>query len=188
MPNCGLERQPTLRGDTLTLRPLVEADRKALFAVASDPQIWEQHPAHDRWQRPVFDTFFDDALAKGGALAVIDAGTGAIIGSSRFQDYEPENGGSIEIGWTFLSRDYWGGNANREMKTLMIAHALETIAECRFAVGETNWRSRKAMEKIGGRLSDREDMRGMAGSTKRHLIYVIGREEFEGGPLSRQLP
>lgn len=178
-----LDRQPTLEGPTLHLRPLQPDDWDALFSVASDPLVWEVHPAHDRWQEAVFRAFFDDALAQGGALVVIDKASGSIIGSSRYQGLEQANGGSVEIGWTFLSRSYWGGAANREMKRLMVGHALASVEECRFAVGEANWRSRRAMEKIGGRLTDRTDMRGMAGSTTRHVIYVIGAEEFAAGPL-----
>jgi len=178
-----LDRQPILEGETLLLRPLGADDWDALFAVASDPLIWEQHPAHDRWRKPVFRAFFADALAHGGALAVIDTNSGEVIGSSRYQGLEPEAGGSVEIGWTFLARRYWGGSTNREMKRLMVAHALASIAECRFAVGEENWRSRKAMEKIGGRLTDRVDMRGMAGSQVIHVHYVIGLAEFESGIL-----
>lgn len=178
-----LDRQPTLEGDTLLLRPLRADDWEALFAVASDPLIWEQHPAHDRWQESVFRAFFDDALANGGALAVIDKASGAIIGSSRYQGLEEADGGSVEIGWTFLARSHWGGASNRELKRLMVGHALPSLAECRFAVGEGNRRSRAAMEKIGGRLSQREDMRGMVGQQTRHVIYVIGQPEFESGPL-----
>lgn len=184
-----LDRQPTLEGPNLLLRPLREDDWEALFAVACDPLIWEVHPAHDRWQEPVFRAFFADALANGGALAVIDKTAndtgGAVIGSSRYQGLEPQDGGSIEIGWTFLARAYWGGAANREMKRLMVAHALESIAECRFAVGEDNLRSRRAMEKIGGRLTDRSEQRGMAGVGAAHVFYVIGQAEFESGPLAR---
>ncbi|ABC62119.1 GNAT family N-acetyltransferase [Erythrobacter litoralis] len=183
MSPADLDRQPILEGEALRLRPLGLEDFDALFAVAADPLIWEQHPAHDRWQEPVFRVFFADALAHGGALAVIDKRSGAVIGSSRYQGLEPEVGGSIEIGWTFLAREYWGGKANLELKRLMVRHALASVAECRFAVGEENWRSRKAMEKIGGRLSDRVEDRKMAGTSARHVHYVIGRSEFAGGPL-----
>ena len=178
-----LDRQPRLEGKTILLRPLREDDFSALFAVASDPLIWEQHPAHDRWQEPVFRAFFDDAIAQGGALAVVDRATGAMVGSSRYQGLEHADGGSVEIGWTFLARSVWGGPTNREMKRLMVAHALESVAECRFAVAESNARSRRAMEKIGGRLIDRVEERGMAGSAAPHVYYVIGRPEFQDGPL-----
>ena len=180
-----LDRQPTLEGPTLTLRPLREDDWEALFAVASDPLIWEVHPAHDRWREPVFRAFFADALANRGALIVVERTSGAVIGSSRYQGLEQNGGGSVEIGWTFLARSHWGGATNREMKRLMVGHALESVAECRFAVGAANHRSRRAMEKIGGRLTDRTETRGMAGKDSAHVFYAIGRAEFAGRPLGR---
>lgn len=182
-----LDRQPVLEGRHLLLRPLRPGDWDALFAVASDPLIWAQHPAHDRWQEPVFRAFFADALAGGGALVAIDRDNGAVIGSSRFQGLEHANGGSVEIGWTFLARDRWGGTYNHEMKRLMLAHALASLAECRFLVGEGNTRSRRAMENIGARLTDRKEERIMAGGfIIPHLTYVITRDDFAIGPLGGQ--
>ncbi|HKR92236.1 GNAT family N-acetyltransferase, partial [Novosphingobium sp.] len=70
------DRQPVLDGDRLTLRPLRRDDWRALYAVARDPQLWALHPAHDRWQEPVFRQFFADALARGGALAILEKRTG----------------------------------------------------------------------------------------------------------------
>ena len=148
-----MDRQPRLEGARLLLRPLGEGDRDALYAVASDRELWALHPAHDRWQRPVFDAMFDDALAHGGGLAVIDRASGAIIGSSQFRP-SAQIAGAVEIGWTFLARDHWGGPANRELKRLMLAHALTTVERAVFRVGAENLRSRRAMEKIGGRLTD----------------------------------
>ena len=180
-----LDRQPVLEGEHIRLRPLQAEDWDALFAVASDPLIWEQHPAHDRWQEPVFRAFFDDALANKGALVVIDRATGTVIGSSRFQGLDEADGGSVEIGWTFLARAFWGGCFNHEMKRLMLAHALASVAECRFLVGESNTRSRRALERIGARLTDRTEERIMAGGTViPHLTYAITREDFARGPLS----
>ena len=180
-----MNRQPTLTGERLLLRPLRADDWDGLFAVASDPLVWEVHPAQDRWQEPVFRAFFADALAKAGALVVFDRASGAIVGSSRFQNYCEEGGGSVEIGWTFLARDYWGGSYNREMKRLMLAHALATVERVHFIVGENNIRSRKAMTKIGGKLDDWLEVREMAGGPIRHVRLTIDRAEFASGPLSR---
>jgi RimJ/RimL family protein N-acetyltransferase len=180
-----MDRQPTLEGERLLLRPLRPDDWDALFAVASDPLVWERHPANDRWQEPVFREFFANALAGGGALVAIDKASGAIVGSSRFQGHDPADGGSVEIGWTFLARSHWGGSWNREMKRLMLAHALAQVARVDFRVGETNLRSRRAMEKIGGRLSERDEVIDMAGKLVRHVIYEIDRDSFASGPLSR---
>lgn len=180
-----LDRQPLLEGKRLLLRPLSPADWEALFAVASDPLIWEQHPAHDRWREDVFRPFFEDALANGGALVAVDKADGAIIGSSRFEGLVETGGGSVEIGWTFLARGAWGGTFNHEMKRLMLEHALASVEECRFLVGETNVRSRRALERIGAHLTDREELRIMAdGAQILHLVYVITRETFAQGPLA----
>jgi RimJ/RimL family protein N-acetyltransferase len=178
-----LDRQPTLEGARLLLRPLRAEDWDALFAVASDKLIWEIHPANDRWQEPVFRAYFEDALAQGGALAVIDKADGCMIGSSRFQNLDRADGGSVEIGWTFLARSHWGGSYNAEMKRLMLAHALASVARVVFRVGETNLRSRGAMEKIGGRLTDRTDITELPAGPARHVIYEIDRASFAAGPL-----
>jgi N-acetyltransferase len=180
----GFDPQPRLASDLVALRPLTAADFEALFAVASDPEIWALHPAHNRWQELVFRRFFDDALASGGALVAVDPATGAVIGSSRY-DTGRADPGEVEIGWTFLARRYWGGAVNGAMKSLMIAHALESHDRVIFLVGEHNLRSRRALEKIGAVLTDRVQQAEMAGATVTHVIYAMGREAFERSSLSR---
>src|SRR6266545_5333822 len=140
--------QPNLRGELIELRPLTPEDWNDLFAVASDPLIWEQHPESDRYKEEVFRAFFQGALESGGAFVVIDAKNQKIIGSTRFHGYDPAKS-EIEIGWTFLARKYWGGRYNREMKRLMLDHAFKFVGNVVFYVGETNVRSQKATEKIG---------------------------------------
>ena len=177
-----MDRQPTLTGPRLTLRPLSPDDWDALYAVASDRLIWEVHPAHDRWQEVVFRAFFDDALAQGGALAVIDGGR--VVGSSRFQNHHSERS-EVEIGWTFLARSHWGGSYNREMKRLMLDHAFEYVDDVVFAVGEDNHRSRRAMEKIGGILIERTSDRAMAGLASNHVTYRMSKSDFANSALAQ---
>jgi len=141
--------QPNLKGELIELRPLRSEDWDDLFAVASDPLIWQQHPENDRCTEDVFRIFFKDALDSAGAFVVIDTESQQIIGSTRFHGYDPEKS-EIEIGWTFLARKYWGGRYNREMKQLMLAHAFKFVENVVFFVGESNIRSQKATEKIGG--------------------------------------
>ncbi len=179
-----MNRKPVLEGEHLLLRPLRADDWDALFAVASDRLIWELHPAHDRWQEDVFREYFANALKYQGALVVIDRASGALIGSSRMQGYDPSGGGSVEIGWTFLSRSHWGGAINREMKRLMLAHALGSVERVKFRVGEDNLRSRRAMEKIGGQLTDETTITERAGAEVVHVTYEITRASFANGPLS----
>jgi len=143
--------QPILKGEFLGLRPLRPEDFHDLYAVASDPLIWEQHPIKDRYKEEVFKRFFREALESGGALVAIDSKDGQVIGSSRFRGYDKEKS-EIEIGWTFLARSRWGGIYNREMKHLMLRHAFKFVNSVIFLVGPQNLRSRRAMEKIGGVL------------------------------------
>ena len=155
-----IDLQPTLTGELLELRPLRPEDFDDLYAVASDPLIWEQHPNSDRHQVDVFREFFRVALESGGAFLVVDRRDGRVIGSSRFHGYD-EVKSEVEIGWTFLARSHWGGTCNREMKDLMLRHAFRFVRSVVFLVGPRNLRSQRAMEKIGGvREGKRPDGRG----------------------------
>jgi RimJ/RimL family protein N-acetyltransferase len=179
-----VDRQPTLEGERVLLRPLTEGDWDALYAVACDKELWAGHPSHHRWQEPVFREFFAEALAKGGALAIVDKSTGEVIGSSRFQDYDPADGGSVEIGWSFLARTYWGRGYNAEFKRLMLAHAFESVARVKFRVGADNAISRKAMANIGGRLTGETFVAERVGRPVEHVIFEITRADFANGPLA----
>jgi len=152
--------QPILEGELLHLRPLRPEDWDDLYAVASDPLIWEQHPNNDRHKEEVFREFFREALASGGALIVIDAKDGRCIGSSRFHGYDKEKS-EIEIGWTFLARSHWGGLYNKELKQLMLRHAFRFVQSVIFLIGPQNLRSQRAVEKIGAvRVDSRLDGNG----------------------------
>lgn len=181
-PDGAFDRQPSLEGETLWLRPMRPDDWEAAYAVASDPDIWALHPAHDRWREDVFRRYFEDGLASGGMMAVIDKATGALIGSSRF--HRREDG--LEIGYTFLARSHWGGATNRAMKRLMLTHALASHERVIFRVGETNWRSRRAMEKIGGRLLPEGEQVESGGRVVPHVLFEITRTSFAEGPLNRE--
>jgi len=174
-----MDLQPELNGMLLTLRPAAREDFATLFAVASDPLIWEVHPAHDRWQAPVFQRFFDDGLASGGMLVARDRATGWVIGSSRY-DFTRAGAGEIEIGWTFLARSHWGGRYNGEMKALMLDHAFRSVDRVLFMVGERNIRSRRAVEKIGGYLTPRQHLAEMAGRAVNHVVYAIDKPDPRG--------
>ncbi|MFA5990147.1 MAG: GNAT family N-acetyltransferase [Sphingomonas sp.] len=167
------DAQPMLAGATVLLAPLTADDWEELYAAASDPLIWAGHPAHDRWQKPVFARFFADALASGGALAIRNRASGAIIGSSRYDQSRVEPG-EVEIGWTFLARQNWGGVTNREVKALMIAHALRWFGSAVFYIGQDNIRSRRAMEKMGAELlAGRSIIFDMANRPIAHVVYAM---------------
>jgi N-acetyltransferase len=164
--------QPVLRGRTLAVRPLRPGDFEALYAVARDPLVWAQHPERDRHRREVFQQFFADALASGGAL-VVTTHAGVVIGSSRFYGYD-EQRSEVEIGWTFLSRSYWGGVANRELKWLMLNHAFRFVEHVVFLVGPDNHRSQRALEKLGvERIGTRLNRSG-----EENVLFEMRRQGF----------
>ena len=166
--------QPNLKGELLELRPLRPDDFDDLYAVASDPLIWEQHPVKDRHKEEIFRGFFDEALESGGALIAIDNRNDQVIGSSRFHEYDPEKS-EIEIGWSFLARSHWGGVYNRDMKQLMLRHAFRFVDHVIFVVGPRNLRSQKAVEKIGGvRVGLRTDANG-----DENFVFSLSKEQSE---------
>jgi RimJ/RimL family protein N-acetyltransferase len=169
----GFDYQPVLKGELLTLRPLAAADHDDLYAVASDPLIWAQHPDQTRFKPDGFRAFFDQSLASGGALVAIDTKTQRIIGSSRYHAFNRETR-EVEVGWTFLARAYWGGRYNGEMKRLMLEHAFQFVDSVVLLIGPENWRSQRAAEKIGAvRDGLRRDAHG-----RESFVYRVTASAF----------
>lgn len=177
--------QPNLTGKSVILRPLVPADFDALFAVASDPEIWAMHPFRDRYKKDVFDGFFADAIASGGAFAILDKGTREIIGGTRFGGYHA-GCDEIEIGWTFFATAYWRTGINREVKALMLNHIFAFVRVVVFQVGASNLRSRTAVERLGGRLVF-EHQREHGGQYHDYTTYHLTREDALSGVLATSL-
>ncbi len=167
-----MNRQPVLVGTLVTLRPTVAEDHDALYAVAADPLLWEQHPAHDRWRPEVFRAFFDAGLATGGMLTIRDAADGATIGATRFVGSGED---AVEIGWTFLARSHWRRGHNREAKRLMIDHALAHVGAVRFSAGTDNHRSRRAIEALGATLLPEVAMVEREGAMVPRVLYEVRR-------------
>jgi RimJ/RimL family protein N-acetyltransferase len=169
--------QPRMENPWIRLEPLVRGDFDALYTVASDPLIWEQHPNKERYRREVFATYFDGAIESRGAFRIIDAATAALIGSSRYYDLN-EAERSVAIGYTFIARSHWGGPYNRALKTLMLEHAFRFVDRVIFHVGAGNLRSRKAMEKLGGVLTGEVAMSYQGEVPHRNVVYEIDRARW----------
>jgi RimJ/RimL family protein N-acetyltransferase len=157
------------------------ADFEAMYRIAANPDLWAQHPVPELCRRDVFQANIDDAFEDKGGLTAIEVSTGEIAGYSRYsQRYSGLN--AVEIGWTFLSPHLWGGVHNGEMKRNMLRHAFSSFPRVLFRVGEDNWRSRRALEKIGATLNGwRQDVESF-GRVGTRVGYEISRETFEGVP------
>ena len=169
--------RPELSDRHFTLRPLREDNREALAAAAADPGIWAGHPVKDRFKRDVFDPYFDFLLSAGGALAIREAETDRVVGCSRFYS-SSDILGCVAIGFTFLTRDHWGGDANRRVKRMMLNHAFSDFDAVWFHIAPDNLRSRKATEKLGAALVDIGSFR-LTNETAEWARYRLTREVWE---------
>ncbi len=169
--------QSRLSNEHLILEPLQQEDFVELYAVASDPLIWEQHPNPDRYKEDVFTTYFEGAMASGGAFLVRDLGSGRAIGGTRFYDLLPDQG-EVKIGYTFFSRACWGTSINRQVKTLMLDHAFTRLERVVFHVGALNIRSRKAMQKLGASQIGEEQVAYYGEPAKTNVVFLMTREAW----------
>jgi RimJ/RimL family protein N-acetyltransferase len=169
--------QPDLEDDLIILRPLAKSDYDTLFEVAQDPLIWVQHQIKNRYQNDVFRNFFKDSLKSKGALVSIDKQSNTMIGSSRYNLIDGVDQ-DIEIGWSFLARNHWGGLYNLSMKTLMIDHAFKYISNIVFYIDVNNIRSQKAVEKIGGKRIIGNQLKELIKKSESDWTYVITKEEW----------
>lgn len=169
--------QPTLQSNNISLLPLLEDDFEALYAVASDPKIWEQHPNKNRWQREVFQNYFQGAIESKGALKIIDKTTGNIAGSTRIYDYNEQNN-SVLIGYTFIATEYWGKGINPTVKAMLIEYLFQYVSEVIFHIGANNKRSQIAIGRLGAEKIGEQEVAYFGEDSLMNYIYSIKKENW----------
>lgn len=140
--------------DQVQLRPITEADREGLHAVAMDPRIWDYFVSVVHTDQD-FEAFFVAALADHQAgrrvvHVVVERATGRIAGSMSYGNLA-EADGRLEIGWSWLGRDFRGQGLNRWAKYLLLEHAFEVLGAQRveFKTDVLNEPARRALSNIG---------------------------------------
>ncbi len=166
--------QATLENENVKLVPLNPNDFEELFSVASDPKIWEQHPNKDRYQREVFEKFFQGAIESKGAFIIMDKSSNEVAGSTRFYDYNPKEN-SIFIGYTFYATKFWGSKLNPQVKKLMLDYIFQFVDKVNFHVGKDNIRSQKAMEKLGAKKVDEVNVAYFGEPEKLNVVFEIDK-------------
>lgn len=167
--------QPILENDLCILYPLEEKDFDALYEVASDPKIWEQHPNKDRWKKEVFEKFFEGAIKSRGAFKIIDKQTEKVIGSTRFYDYS-ETDDSIFIGYTFYAVSCWGKGFNQSVKNTMLDYVFDYVSKVKFHIGSENIRSQIAISRLNAEKIDEEVVAYFGESPKLNFVYQIEKK------------
>ena len=98
---------------------------------------------------------------------MIDKASGRIIGSTRYGNIDRVHH-RVEIGWTWVARQWQRSAVNTEMKYLLLRHAFETLKCIRVELktDSLNERSRAAILRIGAREE---------GTFRNHMITASGR-------------
>lgn len=169
--------QPVLENEKYQLIPLQQGDFESLYKVASDPEVWSQHPNKDRYRREIFRTFFEGGMESGGAFKIIEKSTGEILGSTRYYDYDKQNN-SIFIGYTFYGRKSWGKGINPQIKKLMLDYIFQFVEVVYFHIGKENYRSQIALERLGGQKIAEQDVAYFGEPTRTNFVYEIKKENW----------
>lgn len=169
--------QTPLENDEIQLKPLEEIDFENLYQVANDEKIWEQHPNKNRYKREEFQNFFKGAIESKGAFLILTKATHEIAGSTRFYDYDA-SAKSIFIGYTFCATKFWGTGLNANVKKIMLDYIFQFIDVVNFHVGSTNFRSQKAMEKLGAVKTKEIEVAYFGEPEKTNFQYEIKKENW----------
>lgn len=169
--------QPVLEHENIILFPLQKEDFEALHLAASNPEIWEQHPNKNRWQKEVFKNFFEGAIQSKGAFKVVDKTTNKVIGSTRFYDYNPQEN-SILIGYTFYDKTYWGTGVNHAVKSMMLAYIFQFVTRVDFHIGAENIRSQISINRLGVTKIGELEVTYFGEEPKLNFVYRIAKEDW----------
>jgi RimJ/RimL family protein N-acetyltransferase len=175
----------TLENEHVVLRPVVPADRASLRVLAMDPDTWRYFVTLIETDAD-FDRFFDAALADQAAgrrvvYHITDRRAGRAAGSMSFGNLA-EADGRIEIGWSWLGRDFRGQGVNRWAKYLMLEHAFERmgVERVEFKTDALNVQARRGLRNIGateeGTLRSYNPMPG--GRRRDAVFYSVLRGEW----------
>lgn len=186
LTNSWIDNAITLESDLVKLEPLETSHFDALRTIAADKRIWEFYPA-DYSDNNNINNALEQALEereKGNQypFVIIDQRLHKVIGSTRFLDIQPAHR-KLEIGWTWLHPNYWATNLNTTCKLLLLQYCFETLKTVRVQLktDETNLRSRKAIQKIGGKFEGilRHDIIRANGTRRSSAYFSIIDEEWD---------
>src|SRR5690606_14472565 len=164
--------QSILENEKAILYPLQEKDFELLYTVASDPEIWKQHPNKDRWKKEVFRTFFDGAMQSKGAFKIVEKATGNTIGSTRIYDYnEQEN--SRFIWSTFYGVEYWSKGINKLLPAAMLGSIFHCVSKVYFHIGPYYIRPQVAIVRISGEKLAEQEVTYCGEAPRLNFVYEI---------------
>ncbi|HIC8644596.1 GNAT family acetyltransferase [Elizabethkingia meningoseptica] len=179
-----------LEGSVIDLIPLEREHLEELYTAAADKDLWALIPT-DCSDKETFYKTYEFALSEREAgnqypFVIRHKQTNKLIGSTRLFEIYPSDK-KLEIGWTWITKDYWGTTINLECKLLLLTYCFEALKTNRVQLKtkDTNFRSRKAIEKIGGTFEGilRKDKVLRDGTTRNAAYYSILDDEWNNARI-----
>jgi len=161
----------TLEGSAVRLEPLSLSHHAELCKIGLDFELWHWTTTNVRTPAEM-RAYIETALAeqaRGTSLpfATIDQASGKVIGSTRYLNIDASNL-RVEIGATWIAKDWQRTAANTEAKYLMLRHAFEKFGCIRveFKTDSLNQQSRDAILRLGAKEE---------GTLRNHMLTWTGR-------------
>jgi len=176
----------TLENDYVKLSPLTLANYHELFPIASQEKLVEYSPS-DIETPESLKSYVETALREQGLnqsipFIIYDKQTRKYAGCTRFMNINWQHK-VLEIGSTWIGREFHGSGLNRQMKDLMLNYAFDEMGfeKMAFRIDERNIRSRKAVEKLGGILEGilRKNVYLLDGFKRNTCCYGLLKEEWK---------
>jgi len=184
-----MDVQPvTLDGVRVRMEPLDLARHwEGLLAIGLDPDLWRwtlNQPQTAVELREYLETALrEQEDGKSLPFATVDKASGRVAGCTRFGNIDRRHR-HVEIGWTWVGRDFRRSHVNTEAKYLMLRHAFETLGCMRveFKTNVLNAPSRNAMLRIGCKEEGvfRKHMIGETGVIRDTIYLSIIDDEWPG--------
>lgn len=138
----------------VTLRPWVSSDVSLINEAVIDPYTWKfttEAVSNENGITKYVDIAMSDRKnQKRFSFAICLDGSEEIVGSSSFGNISIKDN-RIEIGWTWLAKEFHGKGLNNVVKYLLMKYAFEVLGAHRieFKTDNSNPRACGALEKIG---------------------------------------
>ncbi|WP_296701234.1 GNAT family protein [Algoriphagus sp.] len=162
-----IEKNLILENDKVLLRPFIKQDFPLLQSLCKDSEMWTWF-THDLQTNEGFSNWAKPALVhERNQFTVIDKTSERVAGSTAFGNFSPRDQ-RLEIGWTWLGKDFHGTGINQNMKYLMLEYCFEKLGleRVEFKTDVLNLSARHALLKLGA-IEE--------GVLRSHTLMVKGR-------------
>ncbi|WP_208278528.1 GNAT family N-acetyltransferase [Massilia oculi] len=172
----------TLELNGVRLEPLASHHADGLRAAASDGELWNLVVTSVPAPQDA-GAYIDTALGMSNrrAWAVVDAASGAVIGSTSYHDIVPDVD-RVEIGYTWYAKRAQRSHVNTSCKLMLMRHAFDTLgcAVVGLRTDGENFASQAAIERLGAHKDGvlRHHAARRNGQPRDTVMYSILRDEW----------